>query len=169
VAARIVLFGATGYTGRLLAEALVERGARPLLAARGADRLTDLGAELGGLETAVADVGRPETVRALVGPGDVLVSTVGPFVRFGGPAVDAAIEAGATYLDSTGEPQFIRHVFEDCGPRAEAAGCALVTAFGYDWVPGNLTWPARSPCATRASAPRASRSATTSPARRPAA
>ncbi len=50
----------------------------------------------------------------------------------------AAIDAGASYLDSTGEPPFIRRVFERFGPEAEAAGVGLVTAFGYDWVPGNL-------------------------------
>ncbi len=81
---------------------------------------------------------RPESVRSLVGRGDVLVSTVGPFSRWGGPAVEAAIAAGAHYIDSTGETPFIRAVFEDHGPRAAAAGCGLITAFGYDWVPGNL-------------------------------
>src|SRR3954465_8721598 len=136
---RIVLFGATGYTGRLTAEALVARGARPVLAARSATKLRDLAAELGGdLETATADVARPEPGAALVGRGDVLISTVGPFARLGDPAVQAAIGAGAHYLDSTGEGAFIRSVFERHGPAAQAAGCGLVTAFGYDWVPGNL-------------------------------
>jgi short subunit dehydrogenase-like uncharacterized protein len=138
VPGRIVVFGATGYTGRLTAEALVERGSTPLLAGRSADRLTSLADELGGLETAVADVESPASVRAIVGQGDVLVSTVGPFVRFGAPAVEAAIANRATYLDSTGEPAFIRRVFEDFGPRAASAGVGLVTAFGFDWVPGNL-------------------------------
>ena len=77
-------------------------------------------------------------MRALVERGDVLVSTVGPFARWGEPAVQAAIAAGAHYLDSTGEGSFIREVFERFGPGAQAAGCGLVTAFGYDWVPGNL-------------------------------
>ena len=58
---RIVLFGATGYTGRLAAEAMVERGMRPVLAARGRERLEAMAAELGGLETAVADVADPAT------------------------------------------------------------------------------------------------------------
>jgi short subunit dehydrogenase-like uncharacterized protein len=138
MAGRIVLFGATGYTGDLTARALVARGQRPVLAARNPERLGALASELGGLETRVADVGRPETVRALVEPGDVLVSTVGPFARWGEPAVEAAIDGGAHYLDSTGEGPFIRSVFERFGPRAEAAGVGLVTAFGYDWVPGNL-------------------------------
>ncbi len=136
---RIVLFGATGYTGDLVARALVARGERPVLAARSQERVARLADELGGdLETATADVSRPESVRALVERGDVLVSTVGPFVRWGAPAVQAAIASGAHYLDSTGEPPFIRDVFERYGPGAEAAGCGLVTAFGYDWVPGNL-------------------------------
>ncbi len=139
MAGRIVLFGATGYTGRLTAAALVAAGARPVLAARSAERATALATELGGsLETATADVARPESVRALVEAGDVLVTTVGPFVRWGGAAVAAAIDAGAWYLDSTGEPAFIREVFERHGPNAARSGAGLVTAFGYDWVPGNL-------------------------------
>ncbi|HVS29778.1 MAG TPA: saccharopine dehydrogenase NADP-binding domain-containing protein [Solirubrobacteraceae bacterium] len=138
MAPRIVLFGATGYTGRLTAHALVEQGARPLLAGRNQSALEQLAGELSGLETAVADVAAPDTVQALVQRGDVLVSTVGPFTRWGEPAVRAAIAAGASYLDSTGETPFIRQVFERYGAGAEAAGCGLVTAFGYDWVPGNL-------------------------------
>jgi short subunit dehydrogenase-like uncharacterized protein len=139
VAGRIVLFGATGYTGRLTAEALVARGDSPVLAGRNAERLTRMAAELGGgLDTAVADVADAGTVRALLGPGDVIIATVGPFARWGDPAAEAAIDAGAHYLDSTGEPAFVRRVFEHFGPRAERAGVGMLTAFGYDWVPGNL-------------------------------
>ncbi|MFC8922009.1 saccharopine dehydrogenase family protein [Cellulosimicrobium sp. NPDC057127] len=141
---RIVLLGATGYTGRLVAHELAAHGARPVLAARSRDRLDDLEREVRAVspgakvETAVADVEEPRTVRALVGRGDVLVSTVGPFTRRGGPAVRAAVDAGAVYLDSTGEPAFIREVFETYGPRARESDAALLTAFGYDWVPGNV-------------------------------
>jgi short subunit dehydrogenase-like uncharacterized protein len=138
MAARIVVFGATGYTGRLTAEALVARGERPVIAGRSRERLGALASELGGLDTAVADVGQPESVHALVGEGDVLVATVGPFVRFGHPAVEAAIANSAHYVDSTGEPPFIREVFERYGAGAARAGSALLTAMGYDWVPGNL-------------------------------
>jgi short subunit dehydrogenase-like uncharacterized protein len=138
VSARIVVFGATGYTGRLVSEALVGRGASPVLAGRSRDRLADLAAELGGLEVATADVADPPSVRALLGAGDVLVTTVGPFLRWGEIAAAAAIEGGAHYLDSTGEPPFIRRIFEEYGPAAERAGIGLVTAFGYDYVPGNL-------------------------------
>src|SRR3954449_295873 len=127
---RTVLFGATGYTGRLVAEAMVERGLRPVLAARGREALDALAAGLGGLETLVADVSEPASVRALVERGDVLVTTVGPFQRFGRAAIDAAVDAGAHYLDSTGEGPFIREVFEVYGPRALAAGIGALTAFG---------------------------------------
>ena len=97
---QIVVFGATGYTGRLTAEALVRRGQKPVLAARNATRLAQLAAELGGhLETRVADVSRPETVHALVEKGDVMVATVGPFVKWGDPAAEAAVKSGAHYLD----------------------------------------------------------------------
>jgi short subunit dehydrogenase-like uncharacterized protein len=77
-------------------------------------------------------------VRALVEKGDVLVTAVGPFVRWGGPAAAAATRTGAHYIDSTGEPPFVREVFERYGPVAEQAGCGMLTALGYDWVPGNL-------------------------------
>src|SRR4051794_6364109 len=130
MAGRIVLFGATGYTGDLTARALVDRGARPVLAARTESRVRALADELGGLDWAVADVGDPSSVRALVERGDVLVSTVGPFVRWGEPAVQAAVAAGANYLDSTGEPPLIRPVFSPPSPAAPAARLAPVNPIG---------------------------------------
>ena len=136
--ARIVLFGATGYTGARAAAALVARGARPVLAGRDPAKLAELAARLGGLETARADVTDPASVRALLERGDVLVTTVGPFLKLGQAAVDAAVDAGAVYLDSTGEPPFIRGVFDVDGARAAATGATLIPAFGLDYVPGNL-------------------------------
>lgn len=136
--ARIVLFGATGYTGGRTAEAMVRRGLRPVLAGRSAVRLASLAGRLGNLEVVTADVRDVASVRALVDQGDVLVSTVGPFVRLGEPALRAAIDAAAVYFDSTGETPFIRRVFEEFGPLAERTGASLITAFGYDYVPGNL-------------------------------
>jgi hypothetical protein len=135
MAGRIVVFGATGYTGTLTARALVAQGARPVLAGRNAEALRALADELGGLETACADVTEPMSVRALVERDDVLVTTVGPFVRYGHAALDAAVDAGAHYFDCAAEQPFIREVFESYGSRARSA---LVTAFGYDYVPGNL-------------------------------
>jgi short subunit dehydrogenase-like uncharacterized protein len=141
---RIVLYGATGYTGALTAQAMIASGAHPVLAGRDQSRLTALSARLGQagdgteLETAVASAERPGSLRDLIGAGDVLVSTAGPFMKVGRPVVAAAVDAGAVYLDSTGEPPFIRQVFEEFGPRAERTGAVLLTAFGYDYVPGNL-------------------------------
>jgi short subunit dehydrogenase-like uncharacterized protein len=138
MAARIVLFGATGYTGRLTAAALVARGHKPLLVARGHEAVRDLARELGGLEWVLADVSDPSSLRAALNAGDVLISTVGPFVRWGDTAAQAAIDAGAHYIDSTGEPVFVRRVFERFGPQARGAGVGMLTSIGADWVPGNL-------------------------------
>jgi short subunit dehydrogenase-like uncharacterized protein len=93
---------------------------------------------IGDFTIETADVAAPATVAALVGAGDVLVSTVGPFARFGRPAVSAAVTRGAHYLDSTGEPSFVRSVFDDFGADAERAGVVLLPAFGYDCVPGHV-------------------------------
>ena len=135
----MVLFGATGYTGRLVAEALLRRGQRPVLAGRSLAKLRVLSAELGGgLDVAEAHVEVPESVRELVGRGDVLISTVGPFARLGDAAAEAALEAGAHYLDSNGEPGFTRRVFEAYGPHAASAGILMLTAFGWECVLGNL-------------------------------
>jgi short subunit dehydrogenase-like uncharacterized protein len=132
---RIVVFGATGYTGALTARALVAQGARPVLAGRNANALAALAAELGGLETAYADAIYPWTVRGLVERDDVLVSTVGPFLEHGHAALEAAVDAGAHYFDTAGESLFVREVFERYGVKA---GSALLPSFGYDFVPGNL-------------------------------
>jgi hypothetical protein len=86
----------------------------------------------------VADASDQALVRALLESGDVLVSTVGPFQRHGEAAVAAAVEAGAIYFDSTGEPPFVRRVFERPGPAAARTGAALLAAFGNDYVPGML-------------------------------
>jgi short subunit dehydrogenase-like uncharacterized protein len=141
---RIVLYGATGYMGRLTARAMIAGGARPVLAGRDRGRLNALAAQLARtgdgieLETAVAGIESPAPLRQLLEAGDVLVTTAGPFMKVGRSAVTAAVDAGAIYLDSSGEPPFIRQVFEEFGPRAERTGAVLLTGSGYDYVPGNL-------------------------------
>mgnify|MGYP003487887944 CR=1 FL=1 len=90
---------ATGFTGRLTAEAMTRAGLAPVLAGRSPDSLVELVAELAPhapIDAAPtwrqADVSDPASVRALVDdPSDVLVSTVGPFARLGRVALDAAI------------------------------------------------------------------------------
>jgi short subunit dehydrogenase-like uncharacterized protein len=125
---------------------MVRAGLAPVFAGRHADALLDLTAELAPLAPlnaaptwTLADVTEPRTVRALVSdPQDTLVTTVGPFSKFGEPAIEAAIDAGCTYIDSTGEGTFIHRVATEYGPRAEKTGAHLLTAFGYDYVPGHL-------------------------------
>lgn len=134
----VVLFGATGFTGRLTAAAMVRRGLPVVLAGRSAARLAEVAAEVGATHTAVADADDRRALADLLHEGDVLVSTVGPFLRYGRTPAAVALDAGATYLDSTGEPPFVRWVFDHLGPRAAKAHVALVPAFGYDYVPGNL-------------------------------
>lgn len=142
---RVILFGATGYTGRLAAESMVRAGLAPVLAGRSSGSLVELVAELAPLAPVdraptwqVADAADPVSVRDLVGSSDdVLVTTVGPFTELGGAAVAAALESGCAYVDSTGEPGFLRWVFAQ-ERRARASGARLLPAFGYDYVPGNL-------------------------------
>lgn len=135
--AKIVVFGASGYTGRLVVSSLLARGVSPVLAGRSPGSLQAL-AEPHGLTYRTADVTNPATVRALVGPGDVLVSTVGPFNTFGYAAAAAAADAGAHYVDSTGEVDFVQRVQEEFSAKAASNGATMVPAFGYDYVPGIL-------------------------------
>ncbi|HEV2999983.1 MAG TPA: saccharopine dehydrogenase NADP-binding domain-containing protein [Solirubrobacteraceae bacterium] len=136
---RAVLFGPTGFSGRLVADALVRRGIHPVLAGRDAKRIRTVCDDLGvPLQIETADAADPRSLAALLEPGDLVVSTVGPFVKVGEPAVQAAVEAGANYIDITGEPAFERLVFERYDEPARRSGSTLVPAFGYDCVPGNL-------------------------------
>lgn len=135
---RIVLFGASGYTGGRVAAAMVARGLRPVLLGRDQGKLAVLAERLGGLDTDYADVADRTSVMEVIAEDDVLVSTVGPFHKMGWVAIRAAVDAGAIYLDSTGEPPFIRSVYEWFGPEADGTGAALLTAFGHDYVPGVL-------------------------------
>ena len=111
---------------------------RPVLAARGRDALEAMAADLGGLETAVADVSDPAGVRALIERGDVLLTTVGPFARWGEPAAVAASRpAPTTSTRPASRPSSARSSSATGRPPPQS-GSAMLTAFGYDWVPGNL-------------------------------
>ncbi|HKU40448.1 MAG TPA: saccharopine dehydrogenase NADP-binding domain-containing protein [Polyangiales bacterium] len=133
---RVVLLGATGYTGGLAARALLARGAAPLLVGRNAQRLKSLAEQLGGVDYEIADAGDGASLRRLLGRGDVLATTAGPFSKLGAAQVDAAISARAHYLDSCAEPAFFRSLQTFDGA-ARAAGSAILTACAYDFFPGN--------------------------------
>lgn len=135
---RVILFGASGYTGRLTAAELGRRDVPLVLAGRSTGRVEAVRDELAVVaDVATADATDPAAVAALLEPGDVLVTTVGPFARVGRPAVAATVSVGCSYLDSTGEHSFLRWLLSQDEP-ARASGATLVPAFGFDYVPGNL-------------------------------
>ena len=137
-APRIIVLGATGYAGSLVVDALVAQGARPVLAGRNRDSLQHAARRHDGLKVAVADAGDPASLRALVTEGDVLVSTVGPFERYGRPVARAAAERGAHYVDSTGEVGFVKDLKADLDATARRTGATLLPALGFDYAPGML-------------------------------
>jgi hypothetical protein len=127
------LLGATGYTGRLVAEELVRRGIPARLGARSADRLASVPA-LADSERFVVDVSAEPRLDAFFDGLDVVINTVGPFVSLGLPVVEAAVRNGVGYVDSTGETSFM----EDVYLRYSAAPVPIVPACGFDYIPGDL-------------------------------
>lgn len=132
----VARLGATGYTGRLVAAELDRRGVPHVLAGRSQARLEALPASSAEASPRrVVDLDRPETLDALLEGADVLVSCVGPFALHGRPAVEAAVRTGTPYVDSTGEPDFVREVL---GRWRGHDGPPLVPACGFDYVPSDL-------------------------------
>lgn len=134
----VLVFGATGYTGRMVVQDLVDRGMPVRIAGRSQERLEKLSTLHDGLDWVVADVKDPPSVSRAAEGASALITTVGPYTWWGHIAADAAIEHGIPYIDITGEPGWVRQLFEDYGPKAKAAGIAMMPAMGYDYVPGNL-------------------------------
>jgi short subunit dehydrogenase-like uncharacterized protein len=135
----IAVYGATGFTGRLVAAELRRRGARTVLSGRNPAKLEILAEEIGGdVEVRPARLEDGRALHELLEPCAAVISCAGPFVRHGEPVLAAAVEGGTHYLDTTGEQPFMRKVFDVYGRRAEEAGVALVTAMGFDYVPGDM-------------------------------
>lgn len=122
----------------MVVEQLVQRGIPVRIAARSEEKLKLLSERHGGLEIAVADVADPESVALAATGTELLITTVGPYTSSGHVAAEAALRAGVYYIDITGEPGWLRRVFNEFGPRAAEQGLAMLPAFGYDYVPGNL-------------------------------
>ena len=134
----VLLFGATGYTGRLTGRALVRRRASFAVAGRDRAKLEALAAELGGVEVRVARVGDVDGLgRALEGVR-VLLTCVGPFTELGDTAVEAALRAGAHYVDATGEGEFVARLIAERDEPARARGIALAPCMGFDEVPADV-------------------------------
>lgn len=134
---RAVVVGATGFTGGLVTDVL-SKGSLPfLLTARDPEKLGRLAERIGGAATAVVDVTEPEALGRLLRPGDAVINCAGPFSRLGEPVIDACLEAGAHYLDTTGEQAFMKRVEERFGARAAARGVAVVNAMAFEYALGD--------------------------------
>jgi short subunit dehydrogenase-like uncharacterized protein len=145
----IVLFGATGYTGRLVALALAAdpatEGLRVALAGRNLDRLRAIRAQLSVERPAWTDMPLLEadtddlpSLRALAASTRVVCTTVGPYARFGSGLVQACVEAGTDCCDLTGETPWIRRMIDTHHARAQQAGTRIVHCCGFDSIPSDL-------------------------------
>jgi short subunit dehydrogenase-like uncharacterized protein len=136
----IALFGATGFAGQLTAEYLAEHAppdARIALAGRNGAKLEALRERLGRPDFGliVADASDP---REVAESARVVVSTVGPFLRYGEPLVAACVAAGSDYVDLTGEPEFVDLMYLRYHAAARESGSRLVHSCGFDSVPHDL-------------------------------
>lgn len=134
----VLLFGATGYTGRLTAEALGRKGASFAVAGRNRAKLEALAQSTGAQDARVAEVGDVEALTSALEDSKVLITCVGPFLELGDTAAEAAVRAGVHYVDSTGELAFIDRLIEHYGPRARERGIVMAPALGFDEVPADL-------------------------------
>ena len=141
----VVVFGATGFAGRLVAEYLAGHapgGVRIGLAGRSAQRLADVREGLGAAASAwpllVADSADPVSVAAMARSARVVVSTVGPYRAHGLELVAACAAAGTDYADLSGEVLFIRDSIDRCHEMAAGAGARIVHGCGFDSVPSDL-------------------------------
>jgi short subunit dehydrogenase-like uncharacterized protein len=135
----IAVYGATGYTGRLVVAELIEADADFIVSGRSARKLDALRAELG-LEAPAkpAQIDDPASLRDLLADCSVVIDCAGPFIHFGEPVLAAAVETGTHYLDTTGEQPYMKMAYERYGPGAARAGVAVVPAMGFDYVPGDM-------------------------------
>ena len=144
----IALLGATGFTGRLVAQHLMrrrtqlERDARPVIAlgGRNAEKLHALQAELGqaDIQLIQADVNDPKSLLHLAQQCEVLISTVGPYCKFGSAVVEACLEARTDYCDLTGELPWVHQIIERHHQEAKEQGTRIVHACGFDSIPSEL-------------------------------
>lgn len=138
----IALFGATGFAGELTADYLAQRApqARIALAGRSLEKLESLRARLGrgDLGLLVADVENADSIRKLAEASRVVVSTVGPYLRYGEPLVAACAAAGTDYADLTGESEFVDLMYLRYHAVARGSGARLVHSCGFDSIPYDL-------------------------------
>jgi short subunit dehydrogenase-like uncharacterized protein len=135
MAGRFLLYGATGFSGRLIAERARRRGLRPILAGRDARRLRELGTQLGCEHRAVPlDAGG--ALRSAMRDVDVALNAAGPFAATAPPLVDACLHSRTHYLDLTGEVPVLDALSRRDAP-ARARGVMLMPAVGFVVVPSD--------------------------------
>jgi short subunit dehydrogenase-like uncharacterized protein len=142
----IVVYGATGFTGQLIAEYLAEhyRGHRELkwaMAGRSRDKLASVRDAIGAsVDTPliVADASDASSLQAMVDQAKSIISTVGPYQLYGSGLVAACAASGTDYLDLCGEPVWMRQMIDAHEAAAKSSGARIVFSCGYDSLPFEL-------------------------------
>lgn len=141
----IVVYGATGFVGALVAAHLAEaapEGTRIALAGRSQDKLAATRGRLGGRAAKwpliVAEADDRAALRAMAESARVVITTVGPYAKYGHALVAACAEAGTDYADLCGEALFVRDSIDEHHERARATGARIVHACGFDSIPSDI-------------------------------
>jgi short subunit dehydrogenase-like uncharacterized protein len=141
----VAVLGATGFTGALTAEYLARNApesTRLALAGRNQTKLEQVRRTLADGRSEVplvqADTNDPDSLRALAESTRVLITTVGPYIKYGEPVVAACAAAGTDYVDLTGEPEFVDLMWLRYHEQAERSGARLVHSCGFDSIPYDL-------------------------------
>ena len=139
----IAIFGATGFTGRLIAEYIsqsyAESGLRLALAGRSLQKLEELRQTLGGNpHLFVTDAHDADGTTQLARRSRVVIAAAGPYVHLGGPMAAACAAEGTDYVDLCGEPHFVWESVTERAKMAEASGARLVHCCGFDSIPSDL-------------------------------
>ena len=143
----ICVFGASGFTGTLVAEYLARhpdiKNIKWAIAGRNKQKLEYLSNTLRQKgfsvpETLLADVGDYKSLAAMCAQSKVLITTVGPYTRYGQPLVKACIENKSDYVDLVGEPNFVDDIRYHYQQQALAAGVKIINACGFDSIPHDL-------------------------------
>ena len=139
----VILWGATGFTGQLVAKHLASHYADDLrwaLAGRNLDKLKQVRADIGLPELPLlqADSGDREALDALASRTRVICTTVGPYARYGSELLAACVAAGTHYCDLTGEVPWMAQMIEQHQQAAEDSGARIVHCCGFDSIPSDL-------------------------------
>ena len=138
----IIVYGATGYTGRLVAEYLkTKTGLKWAMAGRSADKLAEVRDLIGAAADTpliVADASDPASLDAMVKRTKVVLTTVGPYQLYGNELVEACVANGTDYTDLCGEPAWMRQKIDQHNEAAKASGARIVFSAGFDSIPFDL-------------------------------